>query len=444
MHGTDQDTDGVWLQTASPTRNHVVFLENQATLTGGNPATSAVLRSRSGLPTSGDASHKVHSDVATADAGPDQQVLTGATVTLDGSGSSSAKTEPTLTYAWTQTSGTTVTLSSATAQQPTFTAPSVSDDLVFSLTVNDGGENSSVPDTVTVTVRPYVIPTTAPCTHPHASDPGGGTGGVHRVTARTDSSLTLQTSDNANTTYELWFCKPDGTLTKIANGVGPDHTVTVSDLSSLTTYWVAGRRTRAGTARWYPFQSVTTTGAAFIAAVDFTSSPASGDTYKIGETIRAQVTWRQPVTVDNGGSNDNVFLRLDLGADDDDLTNSRRKMAWTGAGSGTDILTFEYTVVAADADSDGMWLQRASATDDTIVFLENGATITGGDPATSNAGRTHVAGDTPFWTATLTLKDLSGGLGCDEIVPEARCSTALTDYAFTNRGKILPGCVRCL
>ena len=64
-------------------------------------------------------------------------------------------------------------------------------------------------------------------------------------------------------------------------------------------------------------------------------------------------------------------------------------MAWTGAGSGTNTLTFEYTVVAgADADSDGLWLQPASATDDTIVFLENEATLTGGDPATSNAVRT--------------------------------------------------------
>ena len=62
--------------------------------------------------------------------------------------------------------------------------------------------------------------------------------------------------------------------------------------------------------------------------VKFTSSPAAGGTYKIGEKIQAQVTWSKPVTVSNGGSDDNVSLRLDLGADDTNLTNSRRR--WPG------------------------------------------------------------------------------------------------------------------
>ena len=43
-----------------------------------------------------------------------------------------------LTYAWTQTSGTTVTLSDATAASPTFTAPATTDHLEFTLTVTDG------------------------------------------------------------------------------------------------------------------------------------------------------------------------------------------------------------------------------------------------------------------------------------------------------------------
>ena len=41
-----------------------------------------------------------------------------------------------MTYAWTQTSGTTVTLNDATAQSPTFTAPSHRTDLEFSLVVH--------------------------------------------------------------------------------------------------------------------------------------------------------------------------------------------------------------------------------------------------------------------------------------------------------------------
>jgi peptidoglycan/xylan/chitin deacetylase (PgdA/CDA1 family) len=85
-----------------------------------------------------------------ADAGPAQTVSAGSTVQLDGSGSSDPDGDS-LTYQWTQTGGTPVTLSSSTAEQPTFTAPSSAGTLNFRLVVNDGQVNSS-PDTVAVTV----------------------------------------------------------------------------------------------------------------------------------------------------------------------------------------------------------------------------------------------------------------------------------------------------
>ena len=86
-----------------------------------------------------------------ARAGPDQTVNPGASVTLDGSGSSDSDAGDTITYAWTQTSGPTVTLSSVTAQQPTFT-PTAAGAYVFRLVVNDGRENSAA-DSVRITVR---------------------------------------------------------------------------------------------------------------------------------------------------------------------------------------------------------------------------------------------------------------------------------------------------
>ena len=85
-----------------------------------------------------------------ASAGPAQTVASGAAVTLNGSGSSN-EGGGTLTYAWTQTAGATVTLSSATAAQPTFTAPTGPAALTFSLTVSNGVETSA-PATVTITV----------------------------------------------------------------------------------------------------------------------------------------------------------------------------------------------------------------------------------------------------------------------------------------------------
>ena len=86
-----------------------------------------------------------------------------------------------------------------------------------------------------------------------------------------------------------------------------------------------------------------------------------------------------------------MSLRLDVGTDDTDLTNSRRKMAYV-SGSGTDTLTFEYVVGSGgtDMDADGVWLQTASATDNTVVFLESMATITGGNLASDTAVRTRA------------------------------------------------------
>jgi hypothetical protein len=93
----------------------------------------------------------------TANAGPNQDVASGAPVTLDGSGSSDPKGAA-LTYSWTQTAGPTVMLSSSTAAKPTFTAPTVgtSTALTFSLLVHNATTASS-PSTVTITVSP--VPT---------------------------------------------------------------------------------------------------------------------------------------------------------------------------------------------------------------------------------------------------------------------------------------------
>lgn len=85
-----------------------------------------------------------------ADAGPNQTVAQGATVNLDGTASNGAGAP--FTYQWTQISGTTVSLSDDTAENPSFTAPSSGSSLVFQLVVTDTADGVSPPDTVTITV----------------------------------------------------------------------------------------------------------------------------------------------------------------------------------------------------------------------------------------------------------------------------------------------------
>ncbi|MFY9153102.1 MAG: PKD domain-containing protein, partial [Prolixibacteraceae bacterium] len=94
-----------------------------------------------------------------ANAGNIQSVDEGATVTLNGSTSTDPDGDA-LTYKWTAPSG--ITLSSETAEKPTFTAPEVSADTeyTFLLIVNDGFAES-LPDDVVIKVlnvdhAPYV------------------------------------------------------------------------------------------------------------------------------------------------------------------------------------------------------------------------------------------------------------------------------------------------
>ena len=106
-----------------------------------------------------------------------------------------------------------------------------------------------------------------------------------------------------------------------------------------------------------------------ISSVAITSSAGEDNTYKIGDTIEATVTFSKTVTVTGTPQ-----LTLKVGTVD--------KTADYGSGSTTTALVFAYTVVSGDTDTDGI-----SIAANQLDF--NGGTIRDADD--NNATRTHTA-----------------------------------------------------
>jgi len=96
------------------------------------------------------ADFQTDSSLPVANAGQDQAVGPGDTVTLDGSGSYDGNGSI-ISYEWVQVGGTTVALVDEESVTTTFIAPDVSEDLVFRLTVWDNDINEDT-DEITVSI----------------------------------------------------------------------------------------------------------------------------------------------------------------------------------------------------------------------------------------------------------------------------------------------------
>jgi len=161
-HSTDANADTMtyrWVLTTRPTGSTAALSSATAILpsfradvAGAYLATLVVNDGTvESLPVTVTVTATVANAAPVANAGTAQNVVTGSVVTLDGSLSTDANSD-TLTYQWvltTRPTGSSATLSLATASLPTFTAD-VSGNYVATLRVNDGTVDSTAA-TVTIT-----------------------------------------------------------------------------------------------------------------------------------------------------------------------------------------------------------------------------------------------------------------------------------------------------
>ena len=125
-----------------------------------------------------------------------------------------------------------------------------------------------------------------------------------------------------------------------------------------------------------------------IESVSISSTPSidadgdgTRDTYGAGDRIVVDVIFNGLIVVTRDDSlprrDMGVRLRLDLGADDADLGNSRRVLV-NPVVVNHNTLRFRYRVKPRDIDEDGVWIQTSEIRDQ-VVFLLGRATLTDGN-----------------------------------------------------------------
>ncbi len=247
--------------------------------------------------------------VPVADAGTDQTMTAapGATVSLDGTGSSDADMDM-LTYAWTQTSGTSVTLTGADTATPSFPTPADDSTLVFSLVVNDGTEDS-VADTVTVNYTANNIPTAAATTPEATVSPG--------ATVTLDGSTSSDPEDGALTYAWTQSAGPAVTLAGAATAMASFTAPAVTEATDFIFDLVVN---------------------------DGTSSSASSQV-----TVTVQPTGSITLVVNSAGGDRAFTIGSNLAA----LTGTITTVNGTGSLQAADVAAGDHTITLPDLLSEG-------------------------------------------------------------------------------------------
>ncbi len=343
-----------------------------------------------------------------ANAGTDQNVAVGATVTLDGSQSSDLNNDA-LTYAWHLTSpgGSSATLSDATLFNPTFTAD-VAGTYVATLVVNDGQQDSA-PSSVTITA---VSGNSAP-----TADAGSDQNVTTASTVSLDGSGSND-PDNDPLTYNWTLISaPAGSSASLANGTQSNPTFT-ADVDGV-----------------YLVQLVVNDGSTDSAPSTVTITAASSNSVPTADAGSQQnVATGSLVTLDGNGSQD---------ADNDPLT-----YLWTiisrPAGSGASLSDAANVTPTFTADLDGTYVIELIVNDGSADSLPATVSIMA---STANSAPTANAGpDQSVNINTTVALDGSGSQDADNdpltyawtLVSKPAGSAAVLTGATTQMGFLTP------
>ncbi len=335
-------------------------------------------------------------DAPTANAGADATVAEGASVTLDGTGSSDPDASTTLTYSWARKSGETdnaVTLTNANTASASFTAP---DDIVadatltFVLTVSDGTVSDTDEVVITVTGENAAATFSGDLTGEVTEDDEDKDEASGTVTVSdSDGADTVRAQTDVAGTYGMFSIESDGDWTYTLDNTDDDTNALASGTTAEDTLAIAAADGSKGTV------TITVTGAndAPTANAGADASVAEGASVTLDGTDSSDPDTGHMLTYSwarKSGETDNAVT----------LTNADKASASFTAPNdiaANAMLTFVLTV------SDG----TASDTDEVVI------TVTGVNAAATFSGDltgevTEDDEDKDEATGTVTVSDSDG------------------------------------
>ena len=343
-----------------------------------------------------------------ANAGPSQNVALGATVTLDGSGSSDSN-HATLKYKWSLLSippGSTAVLNGATTVNPTFVAD-LQGPYVAQLIVNDGIQDS-LPSTVTITAAPANSILLAP-------DP------LNLITNVGTMTVTLGLPAGANGQVVTLTVLDPSVATAPATVTVPEGATSTS--ATITPVKVGSTNIFASAAGFKPASATINVGQAII-TLTLTSS-----TVGVGNTVTGTITLNSPAP----GTGVNIGLSLDK-TGFVSLSTTSVNIAG-GSTTGTFTITGgpaaggPTTVTASGAGYTSGTAPITSVTQGSLT-VQSGVTVAPGQsvPIAISVGPTAAVQDV---TVTLTSSDTTRVTVTPTIVIPAGSTTATTPAQVT-------------